>query len=91
MRLFRKWLKSNTSNEEAKGEHGGGSSFNWLDLDQTDSSILDTRNLKIEKSEDRNALAHNAAPDEEDDGLCSAEEDKGIDPYNTGRFDTKNK
>ena len=85
MRFFRKWLKSDTSNEESKGEHGDDFSLYLSWPDQADSSIFDTGRLYIEKSKDKNAVPHNS-PDEEDDSL---REDNGVDPYNTGRFDTK--
>ena len=90
MRFFRKWPKPDLSIEEAKGEHGDGSSFNWMDLDQADSGVFDTGKLVIDKSENENTVPHKA-PDIEGDWSCSSEDDIGVDPYNTGRFDTENK
>ncbi len=75
---------------ETEGKYSDDSSFNWFGIDQADSSIFDTGNLIIEKSEDKNAVSHKAL-ELEGDSLCSAEEDTGVDPYNTGRFDTENK
>ena len=43
--------------------------------------------MKIEKSEDKNAVSHSTLR-LEDDPLFSAEEDIGVDPYNTGRLHT---
>jgi hypothetical protein len=72
------------------GEHSDDSSLSCSWADQADSSIFDTGSLNIEKSEDKNAVSHET-PDLEGDLLCGAEQDTGVDPYNTGRFDTKNK
>ncbi len=107
MKFFRKWLKpdpkqQSAANEaeqapvsakvrsETDGGHSDDSSFRWFGNDQADSSVFDTGSLKIEKSKDRNAVSHKT-PDLEGDSSCNAEEDTGFDPYNTGRFDTKNK
>ena len=76
--------------QEKEGEHSDDSSFSWFGIDQADSSIFDTGSLNIEKSEDKNAVSDKML-DLEGDSSCSAEEDIGVDPYNTGRFDTKNK
>ncbi len=76
--------------QKTEGEHIDDSSIYLSWPEQADSSVFDTGSLNIEKSEDRNAAAHK--PSElEGDSLSAAEEDTGIDPYNTGRFDTKNK
>ena len=75
---------------ESEGEHSDDSSFSCAWAERTDSSIFDTGSLNIEKSEDRNAVSHKTLT-LEGDSLCSAEEDIGVDPYNSGRFDTKNK
>ena len=106
MKRFIDWLKSiskqqSAANEaeqapvrvrvksESEGEYSDDSSFSCAWAEQTDSSIFDTGSLNIEKSEDENAESHNTLT-LEGDSLCSAEEDIGIDPYNSGRFDTKN-
>ena len=73
---------------ETDGEHSDDSSFHCSWADQADSSVFDTGSLKIEKSEDQNAVSRKT-PDLDGDLSCNAEEDTGFDPYNTGRFDTK--
>ncbi len=78
------------SDEETEGKHRDDSSFNGSGIDQADSSIFDTGRLKIEKSADRNAVSHKTS-DRGGASSCDADEDTGFDPYNTGRFDTKNK
>jgi len=76
--------------QKTEGEHSDNSSIYLSWPEQADSSIFNTGSLNIEKSEDRNAVSHKT-PDLDGDSLSAAEEDTGIDPYNTGRFDTKNK
>ena len=73
---------------ESEGEHSDDSSFSCSWEEQADSSVFDTGSLKIEKSEDKNAVSYKTL-DIEGDSSCNAEEDTGFDPYNTGRFDTK--
>jgi len=75
------------SEKETEGEHNDDSSCGWSWTDQADSSIFDTGSLIAEKSEDKNAVSHKTL-DPEGDLLCSAGEDMGVDPYNTGSFDT---
>ena len=91
MKRIRKWLRRDTPQQstdvEAEGEHSDDSSFSWPWTDQADSSIFDTSSLVTEKSEDENTVPL-ATLRLEDDPLFSAEEDIGVDPYNTGRFDT---
>ncbi len=76
--------------QKTEGEHSDDSFFSWSWADQADSSVFDTGRLVTEKSEEKNAVSHKT-PDLEGDSLCGAEEDIGVDPYNTGRFDTANK
>ncbi len=83
-------VKKVRSENETEGEHSDDSSFSWPWTDQADSSIFDTSSLVTEKSEDENTVPL-ATLRLEDDPLFSAKEDIGVDPYNTGRFDTKNK
>ncbi len=107
MKRFIDWLKSglkqqSAANEavqapvrvrvksESEGEYSDDSSFSCAWAEQTDSSIFDTGSLNIEKSKDENAVSHKTLIPE-GDSLCSAEEDIDFDPYNSGRFDTKNK
>ena len=78
------------SEEESEGEHSDESSVSWLGIDQADSSIFDTGKLVNEKSEDKDAVPHSTLR-LEDDPPPGAKEDIGVDPYNTGRFDTENK
>ncbi len=78
------------SEEETEGAHRDDSAFSWSWADQADSSIFDTGSLITEKSEDKNDVSHQT-PDLEGDSLPGTEEDVGVDPYNTGRFDTENK
>ncbi len=79
--------------QTAEDENSAESSFTGSVLDQADSSIFDTGSLVIEKSEDTEseiddehtvhvatlALEEELWPDDE----------TGVDPYNTGSFDTK--
>ena len=92
MKRFIDWLRSASQQQSAanktEGEHSDDSSFSWTDIDQADSSIFDTGSLNIEQSEDKNPLSHNT-PDFEGDSLRA--EKPGFDPYNSGRFNTKNK
>ena len=100
MKRFINWLKSDSQRQSAAKDaeqapvgvrsENDDSSFSWTEIDQADSSIFDTGSLNIEKSEDQNAPT-NKTPDLEGDSLCSAEKDVGVDPYNTGRFDTEKK
>ncbi len=105
MKFFRKWLKPDPKqqsaaneaeqapvsvgvNSESEGEHSDDSSFSCSWADEADSSVFDTGSLKIEKSENKNPVSHKP-PDLEGDSSCDAEENTGINPYNTGHFDTK--
>ncbi len=76
--------------QKAEGEHSDNSCFSWFGIDNADSSIFDTVRLVTEKSADKDAVSHSTLR-LEDDPLFSAEEDLGVDPYNTGRFNTANK
>ena len=99
MKFFRKWLKPDPKQQstahdrvapgwETEGEHSKDSSLSWFEIDQADSSIFDTGKLVTEKSEDKNPVSHSTLR-LEDDPLCSTKEDIGVDPYNTGSFDTE--
>ncbi len=107
MKRFIDWLKSgpkqqSAANEavqapvrvrvksESEGEYSDDSSFSCAWAEQTDSSIFDTGSLNIEKSEDKSAVSYKTLT-LEGDSLSSTEKNIGIDPYNSGRFDTKNK
>jgi len=83
-------VKKVRSENETEGEHSDDSSFSWPWTDQADSSIFDTSSLVTEKSEDKNTVPL-ATLKLEDDPSADAEENMGIDPYNTGRFNTENK
>jgi len=101
MKRIIKWLRQDTPpqsevdqrdvgvspKQKIEGQHGDDSSLYVSWPDQTDSSIFDTGKLVIDKSENENTVPHKAL-DLEGDSLC---EDSGVDPYNTGRFDTENK
>ena len=103
MKRIIKWLRRDTPQQsevdqrdvgvrpkqKIKGEHGDDSSLYLSWPDQADSSIFDTGKLVIDKSEIENTVPHKAL-DLENDALSDSEEDIGIDPYNTGRFDTEN-
>jgi hypothetical protein len=69
------------------GEHSDDSSLSCSWADQADSSIFDTGQLVTEKSEGKDAVPHSTLR-LEDGPPPGAEEDIGVDPYNTGRFDT---
>ncbi len=77
------------SEEETEGEHSDDSSFSWFGIDQADSSIFDTGRSVTEKPEDKNAVSRSTLR-LEDGPPPGAEEDIGVDPYNTGRFDSRN-
>jgi hypothetical protein len=86
MKRFMDWLKSG----KTEGEHSDVSPSSPIDIDQADSSIFDTGSLNIEKSEDRNAVSQKMLSPQGGSSR-SAEEGIGVDPYNTGSFDAKNK
>jgi len=92
MGRFLNWLKSASQQQSAgnktEGEHGDDSSFSWAEIDQADSSIFDTGKLAAQRAIDKNPASYNA-PDSE--SYLVREERTGFDPYNSGRFDTKNK
>ena len=67
--------------QKTEGERSDDSSFSCSWADQTDSSIFDTGSLTIEKS-DAASPAKNQSPD-------TTNSDNGVDPYNTGSFDTE--
>ncbi len=94
MKRFIDWLKSASQQQSAgnktEDEHGDDSSFSWTDIDQADSSIFDTGSLVIEKSEDRNAVSQKMLSPQGGSSR-SVEEGIGVDPYNTGSFDARNK
>ncbi len=100
MKFFRKWLKPDPKQQSAadeseqvpvsararsEGEHRDDSSFSGSWAGQADSRIFDTGRLKIEKSKNKSFVS-NKPPDLEGDSPCDAEENTGVDPYNTGRF-----
>ena len=74
--------------QKKEDDYNNDSDFSWSWAAQADSSIFDTGRSITEKSDDENTVPHKAL-DLEDVSLCSAEEDNGVDPYNTGRFDTE--
>jgi len=92
MGRFLNWLKSASQQQSAgnktEDEHGDDSSFSWTDIDQADSSIFDTGSLVIEKP-DIGRPAKNQTPDATTSARALS--DNGVDPYNTGSFDAKNK
>ncbi len=107
LKRFFKWLRRDTpqqsiaskadqgdvgvkvrSEKETEDEYSDDCSVSWLGIDQADSSIFDTGRLVTEKSEDQNAVSQSTLK-LEDDPL--SEEDIGVDPYDTARFDTENK
>ncbi len=71
---------------KTKGEYSDDSSFSWFGIDQADRSIFDSHKLATEEPEDKDA---HTTPNQVSDSLSDAEEDIGVDPYNTGRFDAK--
>ena len=73
---------------ETKDEHVDESSFGWFGTGNADSSVFDTGSLKIEKSEEGNAVSHKTL-ELDDDSPSSGEDDTGFDPYNSGRFKSK--
>ena len=75
---------------ETDREHSGDSSFSWFGNDQADSSIFDTGSLDTKKLANEVTLSPEAPPAERD-SASGVEEDVGVDPYNTGRFDTNDK
>ncbi len=103
MKRIIKWLRRDTQQQSAvkeagpapvrirseeEGEHSDESSFDCSWADQADSSIFDTGSLVLEKT-DAGRPAKNQSPDTT--SSVQALTDNGVDPYNTGRFDTENK
>ena len=63
------------------------SSFNWRDKDQDSGGIPDSlRGTDDEKSDTDTVTVRTLAIDD-DSTYIVEEEDVGVDPYNTGRFD----
>lgn len=77
------------SDQQMEGEHSVDSSFSWFGNDHADSSIFDTGSLIAEKPADKNTDSHKTLH-LNDDSLSGAEEGEGFDPYNSGRFHSKN-
>ena len=73
--------------KETEGEYSDDSPFSWFGIGQADSSVFDAGSLIIDKSQDRDTVSYKTL-DLEGDSLRSTGEDMGVDPYNTGRFDT---
>ena len=73
---------------ETEGEDRDDFSFSWFGIDQADSSIFDSDSLITEEPEDKDAVSH-TTPNLVSDSLCDTEENIGVDPYNTGRIDTR--
>ncbi len=75
-------------------ENSAESSFTGSGTDQADSSIFGTGRLDIEKSDD----AESEIDDEHTDHIATLkleeelwpDDEAGVDPYNTGSFDTEN-
>ncbi len=107
MKRFLKWLRRDTPQQSAdQGDvkpdqtiedgNSAESSSTGSVLDQADSSIFDTGSSIIEISED----AESEVDDEHTDHISTLsleeelwpDDEAGVDPYNTGSFDTeKNK
>ena len=98
MGRFINWLKSASQQQSAANDaedtpvaatsESVDPTFSWSNIDLADSSIFDTGKLTAQKSMDKNPASYNA-PDSE--SYLVREEKTGFDPYNSGRFDTKNK
>ena len=76
-------------------ENSAESSFTGSVLDQADSSIFDTGSSIIENSEDAKSESDNentvgVSTLNLEKELWPDDEDIGVDPYNTGRFDNEN-
>ncbi len=77
-------------------ENSAKSSFTGSGTDQADSSIFGTGRLDIEKSEDAKSESDNentvgVSTLTLEKELWPDDEDIGVDPYNSGSFDTENK
>ena len=76
-------------------ENSAESSFTGSVLDQADSSIFGTGRLDIEKSEDAKSESDNentvgVSTLNLEKELWPDDEEIGVDPYNTSRFDNEN-
>ncbi len=74
---------------ESKDEHVDESSIGWSGTDTAESSIFDTGSLRVEKTLEGKTGSHTKFK-LVGDSTRGGEEDDGIDPYNTGRFESKN-
>ncbi len=80
-------------NQKTEDENSAESSSTWFGIDQADSSIFGTGSLDIEKSEDAKSESDN----ENTVGVSTLnleeelwpDDEAGVDPYNTGSFDTE--
>lgn len=104
IKRFRKWLRPDAPQptfvgeanqravgvrpeQKSKDEYTDESSLNWEVIDMIESSDPDTINL-IHGECDYEVTNPHTTLGLEDDRLFGAGEDIGVDPYNTGRFDT---
>ncbi len=84
-----------TPDQITEDENSAESSFTGFGADQADSSIFGTGSSIIEKSED----AESEIDDEHTGHIATLnlekelwpDDEAGVDPYNTGGFDTENK
>jgi hypothetical protein len=106
MKRFIKWLRRHTPQQSVTGdtdqrarvkpeqktedEYNDNSSFHWEAADRNESSDSNKDTPKPDPSDNEDA-APLATLELEDGPLSIAEEDIGVDPYNTGSFDTEKK
>ncbi len=76
--------------QKTEDEYSDVSSYNWEAIDRNESSDSGKDTPKPEQI-DSMVTAPLTTLKLEDDPMSVTEEDTGVDPYNTGRFDTKNK
>ena len=75
---------------KSEDKFGDDSSYNWEAADRNESSDSNKDTPKPDQSDNEDTVPQTTLKLEQD-SLSDAEEDTGVDPYNTGRFDTKNK
>ena len=107
MKRFINWLRRNTAQQsidctadqldvgvrpeqKKDGEYSDDSSYNWDSANRNESS-RPGEDTPIQDECDHEDTVPQTILKLDDGSSRSAEEDTGVDPYNTGRFDTESK
>jgi len=75
---------------KAEGDYSDDSSFNWEGIDRIEN-FNPGKTTQIQDRRDCEDIVLHTTRESADDPLSGAEENIGVDPYNTARFDTENK